>query len=183
MRQAAEKLVLGSPVAGRPYFITNDEPRPFWEFLGDICEVPPTPYLCSICCCCELLLYLKTAHCCREEFTLTAVCIVLRQGLDYGRPRIKLPFGLIFFLACIFEYLVGRSVIIEVTSEMALAIDADFEDLCKCGRMSVDSLIFAIAGPATVQTGGPSTCGIRVHTQPNQDCCQQSTLQHIACKE
>jgi hypothetical protein len=37
--QAAEKLVLGSPVAGRPYFITNDEPRPFWEFLGDICEV------------------------------------------------------------------------------------------------------------------------------------------------
>jgi sterol-4alpha-carboxylate 3-dehydrogenase (decarboxylating) len=63
--QAAEKLVLGSPVAGRPYFITNDEPRPFWEFLGDICE-----------------------------------------GLDYGRPRIKLPFGLIFFLACIFEYLV-----------------------------------------------------------------------------
>jgi 3-beta hydroxysteroid dehydrogenase/isomerase family len=37
--QAAEKLVLGSPVAGRPYFITNDEPRRFWEFLGDICEV------------------------------------------------------------------------------------------------------------------------------------------------
>ena len=54
--QAAEKLVLGSPVAGRPYFITNDEPRPFWEFLGDICEVQPTLYPCSfavaVSCCC-----------------------------------------------------------------------------------------------------------------------------------
>lgn len=37
--QAAEKLALGSPVAGRPYFITNDDTRPFWEVLGDICEV------------------------------------------------------------------------------------------------------------------------------------------------
>ncbi len=51
----------------------------------------------------------------------TARCIVCWQGLDYGRPRIKLPFGLIFFLACIFEYLVGRSVTMEATSEMALA--------------------------------------------------------------
>jgi sterol-4alpha-carboxylate 3-dehydrogenase (decarboxylating) len=63
--EAADKLALGSPVAGRPYFITNDDTRPFWEFLGDIL-----------------------------------------QGLGYGRPRIKLPFALIFFIACVFEFVV-----------------------------------------------------------------------------
>jgi len=24
--------------AGKPYFVTNDEPRPFWGFMGDVCE-------------------------------------------------------------------------------------------------------------------------------------------------
>lgn len=35
---AAERLSLKSQVAGRAYFITNQEPKPFWGFLGDICE-------------------------------------------------------------------------------------------------------------------------------------------------
>jgi hypothetical protein len=56
--QAAEKLVLGSPVAGRPYFITNDEPRPFWEVLGDICEVQTTTRH-SLCCHCRLLVCIR----------------------------------------------------------------------------------------------------------------------------
>lgn len=33
---AADKLQPGSKVAGQAYFITNDEPRPFWRFTGDI---------------------------------------------------------------------------------------------------------------------------------------------------
>ena len=39
--QAADALLergLDSPVAGKPYFITNADPRPFWGFLGDLCE-------------------------------------------------------------------------------------------------------------------------------------------------
>lgn len=39
--QAADALLergLDSPVAGKPYFITNDDPRPFWGFLGDLCQ-------------------------------------------------------------------------------------------------------------------------------------------------
>jgi len=35
---AAERLSLKSPLAGQAYFITNQEPKPFWGFLGDICE-------------------------------------------------------------------------------------------------------------------------------------------------
>lgn len=35
---AAEQLSLKSPLAGQAYFITNQEPKPFWGFLGDICE-------------------------------------------------------------------------------------------------------------------------------------------------
>lgn len=31
------------------------------------------------------------------------------QGLDYGRPRFKLPFTLIFLLACVFEFVVRCS--------------------------------------------------------------------------
>ncbi len=27
-----------APCAGRAYFITNDDPRPFWTMMGDICE-------------------------------------------------------------------------------------------------------------------------------------------------
>jgi hypothetical protein len=41
--------------------------------------------------------------------SIPAFPLAASQGLDYGRPRINLPFGLIFLLACIFEYLVGRS--------------------------------------------------------------------------
>ena len=37
--QAADALASpGSPCAGKAYFITNAEPRPFWEFLGDLLE-------------------------------------------------------------------------------------------------------------------------------------------------
>lgn len=39
--QAAEALGEGgtaSPLAGRAYFVTNCDPRPFWGFLGDVCE-------------------------------------------------------------------------------------------------------------------------------------------------
>lgn len=36
--QAAEALDLDSRVAGEAYFITNDDPRPFWEFLGNMLE-------------------------------------------------------------------------------------------------------------------------------------------------
>ncbi len=38
MMQAAAKLGLSSPVAGRAYFITNNEPYPFWGFIGDVLE-------------------------------------------------------------------------------------------------------------------------------------------------
>jgi len=76
-------------VAGRPYFITNDEPRPFWEFLGDILV-----------------------------------------GLGYGRPHIKLPFGLIFFLACIFEFLVRPNVCLinTVSASPSNTIDCRWAD-------------------------------------------------------
>lgn len=67
--QAAEKVAPGSPVAGRAYFITNDDAQPFWGFVGDVIE-----------------------------------------PLGYGRPRIKLPFYLVFFIACVFEFLVRENV-------------------------------------------------------------------------
>ena len=36
---AAEKLKSStSPIAGRPFFVTNDAPRPFWTFMGDLLE-------------------------------------------------------------------------------------------------------------------------------------------------
>lgn len=65
---AADKLSAGgptSPAAGKPYFITNDAPRPFWGFMGDVCE-----------------------------------------GLGYGRPRIHLPFLLLYVIACFVQYIV-----------------------------------------------------------------------------
>mmetsp|Transcript_9870 Transcript_9870/g.21057 ORF Transcript_9870/g.21057 Transcript_9870/m.21057 type:complete len:369 (+) Transcript_9870:542-1648(+) len=36
--QAAAALELQSPAAGKGYFITNDDPRPFWSMMGDVCE-------------------------------------------------------------------------------------------------------------------------------------------------
>lgn len=36
--QASECLKLDSLLAGQAYFITNQDPKPFWGFLGDICE-------------------------------------------------------------------------------------------------------------------------------------------------
>eukprot|EP00803_Ostreobium_quekettii_P004384 evm.model.scf_42.11 EVM.evm.TU.scf_42.11 scf_42:74561-81267(-) len=36
--QAAEHLTLKSPLAGKAYFVTNQDPQPFWGFMGDICE-------------------------------------------------------------------------------------------------------------------------------------------------
>jgi len=36
--QAAEHLTLKSPLAGKAYFVTNQDPKPFWGFMGDICE-------------------------------------------------------------------------------------------------------------------------------------------------
>jgi hypothetical protein len=36
--QAAEALYVGSPVAGQAFFVTNQEPVPFWAFTGDILE-------------------------------------------------------------------------------------------------------------------------------------------------
>lgn len=36
--QAAEALSLSSQLAGQAYFITNDDPRPFWEFVGQVLE-------------------------------------------------------------------------------------------------------------------------------------------------
>jgi len=44
---AQEKLALGSPVAGQPYFITNGEPIPFWEFVRKLLarlSLPPIRY-------------------------------------------------------------------------------------------------------------------------------------------
>ena len=39
MAQAAEALTSpDAPCAGRPYFITNDDPQPFWGFLGDLLQ-------------------------------------------------------------------------------------------------------------------------------------------------
>jgi nucleoside-diphosphate-sugar epimerase len=35
---ADERLRPGSPIGGQAYFITNGEPRPFWEFVGRILE-------------------------------------------------------------------------------------------------------------------------------------------------
>jgi sterol-4alpha-carboxylate 3-dehydrogenase (decarboxylating) len=36
--QAAERLYLGSPIAGEAFFITNQQPIPFWSFTGDLLE-------------------------------------------------------------------------------------------------------------------------------------------------
>lgn len=36
--QAAEKLDVGSEAAGQAFFITNQEPVPFWQFTGDLLE-------------------------------------------------------------------------------------------------------------------------------------------------
>jgi sterol-4alpha-carboxylate 3-dehydrogenase (decarboxylating) len=36
--QAAERLDVGSPAAGEAFFITNQEPVPFWSFTGDLLE-------------------------------------------------------------------------------------------------------------------------------------------------
>ena len=36
--QAAEKLSLQSPIGGQAYFITNDDPKLFWGFIGDLLE-------------------------------------------------------------------------------------------------------------------------------------------------
>jgi hypothetical protein len=36
--QAADELYPGSPVAGQAFFITNQEPVPFWDFTGDLLE-------------------------------------------------------------------------------------------------------------------------------------------------
>jgi nucleoside-diphosphate-sugar epimerase len=55
----------GQAVGGCAYFVTNNEPRPFWTMMGDMC-----------------------------------------QGLGFARPRIHLPFLLVFLIAAIFEYLV-----------------------------------------------------------------------------
>lgn len=62
---AAEELSPGSPVAGQAFFITNQEPVPFWDFTGDLLE-----------------------------------------GLGYRRPHIRLPLGLILFVAMVFEYII-----------------------------------------------------------------------------
>lgn len=36
--QAADKLAIGSPLAGQALFITNQEPIPFWTFTGDMLQ-------------------------------------------------------------------------------------------------------------------------------------------------
>ncbi len=44
---AGDKLDVGSPVAGRAYFITNGEPMPFWDFVRrvlDRLKLPPIRY-------------------------------------------------------------------------------------------------------------------------------------------
>lgn len=69
--QAAEKVAVGSPVAGRAYFVTNDDAQPFWGFIGDVLE-----------------------------------------PLGYGRPHIKLPFALIFAIACVFEFVVRLATVV-----------------------------------------------------------------------
>ena len=35
--RAAEAAVKGSPANGKTYFITNDDPLPFWEFMSRVC--------------------------------------------------------------------------------------------------------------------------------------------------
>ncbi|CAG9463964.1 unnamed protein product [Pedinophyceae sp. YPF-701] len=61
---AAEALLAGKKVSGKAYFITNDEPRTFWGFMGDILE-----------------------------------------GLGYSRPSRKLPFGLIYAIAVVLQFI------------------------------------------------------------------------------
>lgn len=63
--QAAKKLSLRSKIAGKAYFVTNDEPVPIWEFFGDVLE-----------------------------------------PLGYGRPRIWMPFLLVYFLALVLERII-----------------------------------------------------------------------------
>lgn len=36
--RAADRLTPGSPVAGQAYFVTNGDPRPFWEFVGKVLD-------------------------------------------------------------------------------------------------------------------------------------------------
>lgn len=36
--QAAQALTLSSPLAGSAYFITNQDPLPFWGMMGHVCE-------------------------------------------------------------------------------------------------------------------------------------------------
>ncbi|KAK9820524.1 hypothetical protein WJX72_011291 [[Myrmecia] bisecta] len=63
--QAGEALIPGSRIAGKAYFISNDDPQPFWGFLGDVLE-----------------------------------------PLGYGRPRIHLPWLLIFIIAWLLENII-----------------------------------------------------------------------------
>jgi sterol-4alpha-carboxylate 3-dehydrogenase (decarboxylating) len=36
--RAGDRLTPGSPVAGQAYFVTNGDPRPFWEFVGQVLD-------------------------------------------------------------------------------------------------------------------------------------------------
>lgn len=40
---AADKLFPGSPVGGKPYFITNGEPQPLWDFINRILDTAGLP--------------------------------------------------------------------------------------------------------------------------------------------
>ena len=41
--QAADRLAIGSPVAGKAYFLSQGEPEPLWDFLNRVLELAGLP--------------------------------------------------------------------------------------------------------------------------------------------
>lgn len=102
--RAAEMLMdkpsIVSRVAGRPFFITNDDPRGFWEFMKDVCD-----------------------------------------GLGYDGPRIKLPFWLVFMIACFVSYIVvpivalfGKTLETDMTPFRALVASTNRVFSCEAAK-------------------------------------------------
>jgi sterol-4alpha-carboxylate 3-dehydrogenase (decarboxylating) len=86
--EAAEALAgPDCPLGGRPYFITNAEPRPFWAFMGDVCEGMgyPRPHI-------RLPFFLVYFIALIVQFMVVPLCRLLGRDLqsDFTPSRIKI---------------------------------------------------------------------------------------------
>lgn len=97
------------PLGGRAYFVTNDEPRTFWGFMGDVCEGMgyPRPHVKSVAAPAPLPTAgqrLGSAGLARRAATHAGAGAHGPSPL-WCIPR-RLPFGLIYFIALIVQLLV-----------------------------------------------------------------------------